>query len=187
MIRDARAGDEAAIYALLRNLPSSRNSRTDSDLTPEIIARDFMGEQNRRVQCEVAEWDGALVGVMIWFRTYGTFSARRLFLEDLFVRPEFRRRGIAKGVLRQLGPLRASHENANRIDWFVLDWNRPAMDFYDRIGARPAWRSGASTAWTLTHSIDWRMREPRSALSLPSRRTASSAATTRSPGAFPKT
>ena len=141
LIRDARRGDEAAIYALLREFAEYEKLTDNFRLTPEAISRDLMGEQ-RRVQCDVAEWDGALVAVMIWYRMYGTFAARpALFLEDLYVRPEFRRRGIAKALLRQLVDY-AREEGANSIGWFVLDWNSLAMDFYDRIGARavPEWR-----------------------------------------------
>ena len=141
MIRDARRGDEAAIHALLWEFAEFEKLMNRFKLTPEVIARDFWGE-NRRVQCDVAEWDGTLVAVMIWYRMYGTFSARPgLFLEDLYVRPEFRRRGIAKALLRQLVRY-TREEDANRIGWFVLDWNTHAMNFYDRIGARlvPDWR-----------------------------------------------
>ena len=141
VIRDARLGDEAAIHALLWEFAEFEKLTHKFQLTRELISRDFIGEQ-RRVQCDVAEWDGALVAVMIWYRMYGTFSASpALFLEDLYVRPEFRRRGIAKALLRQLVGY-AGEEGANRIGWFVLDWNAPAMEFYDRIGARPApeWR-----------------------------------------------
>lgn len=141
VIRDARPGDEGAIHALLWEFAEFEKLTHRFHLTPEVISRDFMGDR-RRVQCEVAELDGALVGVMIWYRIYGTFSARSaLFLEDLYVRPKFRRRGIAKALLRQLVRY-AREESANRIGWFVLDWNTPAMDFYDRIGARPVpeWR-----------------------------------------------
>ena len=141
VIRDARSGDEAAIHALLWEFAEFEKLTHKFHLTPEIISRDFVGDR-RRVQCDVAEWDGALVGVMIWYRMYGTFSAGpALFLEDLYVRPEFRRRGIAKALLKQLVRY-AGEEGAVRIGWFVLDWNTQAMDFYDKIGARavPEWR-----------------------------------------------
>ena len=141
MIRDARPGDESAIHALLWEFAEFEKLTHRFHLTPEIVSRDLMGDR-RRVQCDLAEWDGALVAVMIWYRAYGTFSASPvLFLEDLYVRPEFRRRGIAKALLRQLVRY-AGEDGATRIGWFVLDWNAPAMAFYDRIGARPVpeWR-----------------------------------------------
>ena len=135
VIRDARVGDETAIHELLWEFAEFEKLTHKFHLTRELISRDFIGEQ-RRVQCDVAEWNGAPVAVMIWYRMYGTFSASpALFLEDLYVRPEFRRRGIAKALLRQLVHY-AREEGANSIGWFVLDWNTPAMDFYDTIGAR---------------------------------------------------
>lgn len=141
VIRDARAGDEATIHALLREFAEFEKLTHTFRLTTQVISRDFMGD-GRRVQCDIAEWDGATAGIMIWHRTYGTFSARSgLFLEDIYVRSDFRRRGIAKALLRRLVSY-ARAEEAHRIGWVVLDWNTPAMDFYERIGARavPGWR-----------------------------------------------
>ena len=135
VIRDARSGDEAAIHAMLFELAVFEKLTDKFRLTPEVISRDLMGGR-RRVQCDVAEWQGDPVAVMVWYRMYGTFSASAaLFLEDLYVRPEFRRRGIAKALLRHLVRY-ARDEGANSIGWFVLDWNTPARDFYDGIGAR---------------------------------------------------
>jgi GNAT superfamily N-acetyltransferase len=135
VIRDARTGDEDAIRAILWEFAEFEKLTHKFQITREIISRDFIGEK-RRVQCDVADWDGAIVGVMIWYRIYGTFEGcPGLFLEDVFVRPAFRRRGIGTAFLRQLVRY-AIEENANRIDWCVLDWNKPAMDFYDEIGAR---------------------------------------------------
>jgi GNAT superfamily N-acetyltransferase len=141
VIRDARPGDEAAIHALLWEFAEFEKLTHTFRLTTQVISRDFMGD-GRRVQCDIAEWDGATAGIMIWHRTYSTFPARSgLFLEDIYVRPDFRRRGIATALLRQLVSY-ARAEEAHRIGWVVLDWNAPAMDFYERIGARAVagWR-----------------------------------------------
>jgi GNAT superfamily N-acetyltransferase len=141
VIRDARPGDEEVIRALLWEFAEFEKLTHRFQITHEVISRDFIGEK-RRVQCDVAEWDGAIVGMMIWYRIYGTFEGRPgLFLEDVFVRPAFRRHGIGKAFLRQLVRY-AIEESVNRIDWCVLDWNTPAMDFYDEIGARAVseWR-----------------------------------------------
>jgi GNAT superfamily N-acetyltransferase len=93
-----------------------------------------MGE-HRKVQCEVAEWDGTFAGLFVWFRNYATFQAAPvLLLEDIFVRPEFRRRGIGRAFFRRLAQV-ARAEGAARIDWVVLDWNAHAIEFYASIGA----------------------------------------------------
>jgi GNAT superfamily N-acetyltransferase len=136
VIRDARLGDEDSIYALLWEFAEFEKLTHRFHLTRDVVTRDFIGEK-RRVQCDVAEWDGTIVGVMVWFRNYRTFEGHPgLFLEDVFVRPEFRRRGIGTAFLRQLVRY-ARDEGATHVDWCVLDWNTPAMEFYEEIGARP--------------------------------------------------
>ena len=137
VIRDARAGDEDAILALLRAFAEFEKLDHLFRLTREIIARDFMGER-RRVQCDVAEMDGAVCGAMVWYRIYGTFAAApAIYLEDIYVDPAQRRRGIGMGFLTHLAR-KALAEGVSRIDWCVLDWNRPAIDFYERLGASRA-------------------------------------------------
>ena len=79
----------------------------------------------------------------IWFRNYSTFQAAPVFyLEDIYVAPEYRRRGIATALLTHLAA-RAREENAVRLDWIVLEWNQSAIAFYERMGARLAddWRA----------------------------------------------
>ena len=141
-VRDARSGDEDALLKLLREFAEFERLTHLFQLTPGIITRDFIG-RDRRVTCAVAEWDGTLIGVMTWFYSYRTFAAKfGIFLEDLYVKPEFRRRGIAKTMMQHLAQ-RALGEGADRIDWCVLDWNRNAADFYLRLGAKsaPEWQT----------------------------------------------
>ena len=134
VIRDAKAGDEESIVAALRDFAVFERLEHLFRLTPEIVRRDFFGTQ-RRVQCGIAEWDGAFAGLMVWFHAYATFRAiPTFFLEDIYVLPEFRRRGIAKQFLRHLAQ-EAVREGAGRIDWAVLDWNLRAIAFYESIGA----------------------------------------------------
>jgi len=140
-IRDARSGDEDAIVSLLREFAEFERLTHIFQLTPEIIRRDFIGER-RRVQCAVAEVDGAIVGLMTWFPSYRTFAAKPgIFLEDLYIKPEFRRRGIARAMLQHLAQ-RALKEGSDHIDWSVLDWNRSAVEFYEGLGAQhaPEWQ-----------------------------------------------
>jgi GNAT superfamily N-acetyltransferase len=141
VIRDARPGDEETILALLQAMAEFEKLTHIFRLTREIVARDFIGE-HARVHCEIAQWDGAPAGLMIWFRTYGTFQAAPvLYLEDIFVAPAFRRRGIAHALLQRLAR-RAKEEGAIRIDWYVLGWNSDAIAFYESVNAPVAdeWR-----------------------------------------------
>ena len=141
VIRDARAGDEGTIVSLLEDMAKFEKLTHIFHLTPEIVARDFLGPQ-RRLQCELAEWDGVAAGLMIWFRTYGTFQAAPvIYLEDIFVAERFRRRGVGRAFLKRLAQ-QALAEKAVRIDWLVLDWNARAIAFYEGLGAPIAeeWR-----------------------------------------------
>jgi GNAT superfamily N-acetyltransferase len=82
----------------------------------------------------VAEDEGEVVGIAIWFRTYSTFQGRPgIWLEDLFVRPEHRGKGHGRDLLQAL----FDRADGGRVEWAVLDWNEPSIRFYDSLGARP--------------------------------------------------
>ena len=136
VIRDARPGDEDAIVALLRDFAEFEHLTHTFRLTPEIVRKDFIGA-DRRVECEVAEMNGETIAVMIWYRSYSTFQAASgIFLEDIFVHPEFRGRGVGTTMLRHLAH-RASQAGVTKIEWSVLDWNEVAIDFYVSLRAQP--------------------------------------------------
>ena len=81
--------------------------------------------------------DGSLAGFALWYVTYSTWEGKHgIYLEDLFVRPAFRRRGIGKVMLTWLASL-AEQRGCGRLEWAVLDWNQPAIDFYKTLGATP--------------------------------------------------
>ena len=85
----------------------------------------------------LAWWDSEAVGFALYFRTFSTFLARPgFYLEDLFVEPAFRGRGIGKALLLRLARL-AAERGYGRVDWAVLNWNRPSIDFYGSLGAVP--------------------------------------------------
>ena len=135
-IRAARPGDEDLILMLLTELADYEKLMHAFHITRDIIASDFMGA-NAKAVCEIAESEGEAAGIMIWTRSYATFAARTtLYLEDLFVRPAFRGRGFGKALLAHLAG-RAVAEGAVRLDWAVLDWNKPSIEFYDSLGAEP--------------------------------------------------
>ncbi len=99
-----------------------------------------------RVFCDIAYWNGESAGMAIWFYNFSTFRGRHgLYLEDLFVRPEMRGKGIGAALLRHLAA-RCVREKLARFEWSVLDWNEPAMGFYRSLGAR---RVQEWTIWRL--------------------------------------
>jgi GNAT superfamily N-acetyltransferase len=135
-IRRAQAGDEALILALLRELAEYEKLLDVFHVTQDVIARDYLGAQPL-VQCDLAFAGDVPVGVMTWYWTYASFAAKRaIYLEDLFVRPAARGKGHGKALLVHLAKTGAA-VGAQRVEWSVLDWNKPSIEFYDSLGARP--------------------------------------------------
>lgn len=142
LIRSAARGEEAVIVALLRELAAYEKIADRFRLTEDAVERDMLGPQ-ASCCCELAWFGTEPVGVMTWYRIYSSFAAARgLFLEDLYLRPSYRGRGFGKAMLANLAR-RAASEGARYIDWFVLDWNRPSIAFYENAGAEPVrgWQS----------------------------------------------
>ncbi|QIB33416.1 GNAT family N-acetyltransferase [Ancylobacter pratisalsi] len=141
-IRPAAPGDAGLVLALVRELADYEKLLHEVEASEADLARDLFGDQPR-VFCDIAEWQGEPAGLALWFYNYSTFRGRHgLYLEDLFVRPAFRGRGIAKGVMRHLAK-RCIDEGLGRFEWWVLNWNEPAIRFYRSIGAAPM------TEWTV--------------------------------------
>ena len=87
--------------------------------------------------CHVAEVDGKIVGIALWFLNYSTWLGKAgIYLEDLFVQPEYRGHGIGKGFMQTLAAL-CVERGYERFQWWVLDWNTPSIDFYQSLGAVP--------------------------------------------------
>jgi len=88
-------------------------------------------------ECVIARWNGEPAGFALFFHNYSTFLARPgVYLEDLFVNPEFRGKGIGRSLLQYLAGV-AVERNCGRLEWSVLDWNAPAIGFYKSLGAEP--------------------------------------------------
>jgi len=135
-IRRAGPGDEALILTLLRELADYEKLLDVFHVTEEVIRRDYLSPQPL-VQCELAFDGDAPVGAMTWYWTYSSFAAKRsIYLEDLFVRKAARGRGHGKALLVHLAKTGAQ-VGAHRVEWSVLDWNKPSIEFYDSLGARP--------------------------------------------------
>ena len=133
-IRTARPDDSALVFALVRELADYEKLSDEVDATEEMIAAALFGEQPR-LFCEIAEWDGEPAGFAAWFLNFSTFRGRPgIYLEDVFVRPQFRGRGIGKALLTRLAR-RCVDEGWARFEWAVLDWNAPSIAFYKSIGA----------------------------------------------------
>lgn len=102
--------------------------------TPDAL-RKQMQTDKPPFECLIAELDGKPVGFAVYFQSYSTWEAKPgLYLEDLFVTPEARKFGVGKALFDKLNQI-AQERNYARIDWKVLNWNKTAIDFYDRIGA----------------------------------------------------
>lgn len=136
IVRDAERTDAALILALVRELAEYERLAHAVSATEADIARTLFGEA-RFARALIAEWQGTPVGVAIYFFNYSTFLGRPgLYLEDLFVRPAHRKRGAGRRLLAELAR-RAQAAGCGRMEWAVLDWNQPAIDFYRALGARP--------------------------------------------------
>jgi GNAT superfamily N-acetyltransferase len=135
-IRPAERSDAALILGFVRKLAEYERLLHEVEVSEADILRDLFGELPR-VFCDIARWDGAPAGFALWFHNYSTFHGRHgLYLEDLFVEPAYRGRGIGKALLIRLAQ-RCRAEGLSRLEWAVLDWNAPSIEFYKSLGARP--------------------------------------------------
>ncbi len=134
-IRPARPEDTTLIFSLVRDLAEYEKLSGEVDAKPEKIAA-ILFQRNPRVFCDIAEFYGKPAGFALWFLNFSSFRGRHgLYLEDLFVRPDFRGKGVGKALLRRLAS-RCVQQGCTRFEWAVLDWNKPAIEFYRSIGAR---------------------------------------------------
>lgn len=134
-IRPARPDDAALVLALVRELAEYEKLLEEAVAEESDFALVLFGP-NPRVFCDVAEWDGAPVGIAIWFYSFSTFRGRHgIYLEDLYVRPDYRGRGVGKALLAGLAR-RCVDQGLARLEWSVLDWNEPAIVVYKALGAR---------------------------------------------------
>ncbi len=135
-IRPATADDTAQILAFIRGL-AEYEKLSHACLATELTLRETLFGPRPFAEVLIGECDGAPAGFALFFHNYSTFRARPgIYLEDLFVVPAQRGKGIGKALLRELARL-AVERRCARLEWSVLDWNEPAIRFYRSLGAEP--------------------------------------------------
>jgi GNAT superfamily N-acetyltransferase len=135
-LRAAEPRDVSAIVGLIRELADFEHLTHLLRVTPDSLHPHLFGPEPV-VECVVGEVDGTVVAFALFFTNFSTFLAKPgLYLEDLYVKPEHRGRGLGRALLEHLGAL-AVQRDYGRFEWSVLDWNERALDFYKRIGATP--------------------------------------------------
>jgi GNAT superfamily N-acetyltransferase len=134
-IRAATPDDAEAIITLILGLADYEKLPPPDKAAQQRLVRDAFGERPR-FEIFLAEVDSRPVAYAFVFETYSTFLALpTLYLEDIFVLPEYRGRAVGYRLMRYLARV-AYERGSGRMEWVVLDWNRPAIDFYERLGAR---------------------------------------------------
>jgi GNAT superfamily N-acetyltransferase len=133
-IRRARPDEASVVLSLVKELADYEKLLHEVEATETMIAEALFCD-HPRLFCDIAEWNGEIAGFAVWFVNFSTFSGRSgIYLEDLFVRPALRGKGIGKALLSHLA--KACVANGwSRLQWSVLDWNTPSIEFYKSLGA----------------------------------------------------
>jgi GNAT superfamily N-acetyltransferase len=141
-IRPATAADVPAIADLIRGLARYEKLEQDVAMTEELLAKNLFGPHHY-AETLLAEESGEPIGFALFFHNFSTFLALPgIYLEDLFVVPEHRGNGVGRALLKELARI-AVERGCGRLEWSVLDWNRDAIGFYERLGAKP------NSGWTV--------------------------------------
>ena len=134
LIRGARPDEAGVVLALIRELAEYEKLLHEVEASEAMIA-DALFCAHPRLFCDIAEWNGEVAGFAVWFVNFSTFSGRSgIYLEDLFVRPALRGNGIGKALLANLAQ-QCLANGWSRLQWSVLDWNTPSIEFYKSLGA----------------------------------------------------
>jgi GNAT superfamily N-acetyltransferase len=139
-IRAASEDDVASLFGLILELAEYEKLADAVSGDPEVLRRSLF--EQRAAEALIIEVGGEAVGYAVFFTTFSTFECRSgIWLEDIYVRPEHRRAGIADAAIRYLADL-ALERGHIRLEWCVLDWNEPALGLYEALGAEPLdeWR-----------------------------------------------
>lgn len=142
LIRKAQPGDESVVIGFIRELAEYEKLSSEVSATPEHLTRTLFAE-DPKVFALIAERDGRPIGFALYFFNYSTFLGMHgLYLEDLYVRETERGTGAGTALLAELAQIAVS-QNCGRMEWSVLDWNTPSIDFYKSLGAE------AMDEWTV--------------------------------------
>jgi GNAT superfamily N-acetyltransferase len=142
VIRPGEKADVSVIAHLIRELSRFEKLEHEVTMTEELLAENLFGP-HRYAETLIAEDEGSPIGFALFYHTFSTFLGKPgLYLEDLFVVPEQRSHGVGRELLKQLARV-ALERGCGRLEWAVLNWNREAIKFYERLGARP------NSEWTV--------------------------------------
>jgi GNAT superfamily N-acetyltransferase len=133
-IRPAQQNEVGIVLQLIHDLALYEKAPNEVEATEKELLETIFVE-NARVFCDVVDVDGEIAGMAIWFLNYSTWQGKHgIYLEDLFIKPEFRGRGFGKALLQHLAKV-CEERGYGRFQWWVLDWNSPAIEFYKSLGA----------------------------------------------------
>ena len=141
-IRKAQIKDSELIFEFIKKLAKYEKLEHEVKTTIELLKENLFSN-NKKAYCLIADYDSKPVGFALYFYNYSTFLGKPgIYLEDLFVDTDYRGKGIGKALLLELIKI-AKNENLGRVEWSVLDWNKPSIDFYKSLGAK------AMDEWTV--------------------------------------
>lgn len=141
-IRPAKREEVGEVLQLIQDLATYEKAPDQVEASRDDLLNTIFAKEPR-VFCDLVEVDGQIAGMAIWFLNYSTWQAKHgIYLEDLYIKPEFRARGYGKALLKHLAQI-CDKEGYGRLQWWVLDWNSPAIEFYRSLGAE------AMDEWTV--------------------------------------
>jgi GNAT superfamily N-acetyltransferase len=141
-IRPAKREEVGEVLQLIQDLATYEKAPDQVEASSDDLLNTIFAKEPK-VFCDLVEVDGQIAGMAIWFLNYSTWQAKHgIYLEDLYIKPEFRARGYGKALLKHLAQI-CDKQGYGRLQWWVLDWNSPAIEFYRSLGAE------AMDEWTV--------------------------------------
>ena len=141
-IRPAKREEVGEVLQLIQDLATYEKAPDQVEASRDDLLNTIFAKEPR-VFCDLVEVDGQIAGMAIWFLNYSTWQAKHgIYLEDLYIKPEFRAKGYGKALLKHLAQI-CDKEGYGRLQWWALDWNSPAIEFYRSFGAE------AMDEWTV--------------------------------------